>query len=327
MAPGANLINLRVSDQYGMSYTSDVVAALEWIYNNRAAYNIRVVNLSLNSTVPESYHTSPLDAAVEILWFNGIVVVVAAGNNGSDLGPSTLYPPANDPFVITVGATEDQSTVARTDDSVAVYSAYGTTEDGFSKPDLVAPGRNVVSLLASTGATAYNMYPLHQVNDYYFRMNGTSMAAPMVSGAAALLLQDEPNLTPDQVKYRLKATAGQDWLGYDAAKAGAGYLDAYAAALGSTSESANTGILASLMLSTGSDPITWGSVGWNSVGWNTVGWNSVGWNTVGWNTVGWNTVGWNTVGWNTSTWESAELQAAILELELLSQNYLLLWDY
>jgi serine protease AprX len=316
MAPGANLINLRVSDQYGMSYTSDVVAALEWIYNNRAAYNIQVVNLSLNSTVPESYHTSPLDAAVEILWFNGIVVVVAAGNNGSDLGPSTLYPPANDPFVITVGAAEDQSTVSRFDDSVAVYSAYGTTENGFSKPDLVAPGRNVVSLLASTGATAYTMYPLHRVNDLYFRMNGTSMAAPMVSGAAALLLQDEPKLTPDQVKFRLKATTSQAWEGYNSAKAGAGYLDAYAAVLGTTSESANKGIPASLMLATGTDPITWG----------TVGWNSVGWNTVGWNTVGWNTVGWNTVGWNTSTWDSADVSAALLQIKDLSSTISLLWN-
>lgn len=326
MAPGANLINLRVSDQYGMSYTSDVVYALEWIYNHRAAYNIRVVNLSLNSIVPESYNTSPLDAAIEILWFNGIVVVVSAGNTGSDLGPSTLYPPANDPFVITVGATEDLSTVTRADDTVALYSVYGTTEDGFSKPDLVAPGRNVVSLLASTSATAYYMYPLHQVNDFYFRMNGTSMSAPMVSGAVALLLQDEPNLTPDQVKFRLKATAGQNWTGYEAAKAGAGYLDAYAAVLGSTSESANTGILASQMLSTGTDPITWGSVGWNSVGWNTVGWNSVGWNTVGWNTVGWNTVGWNTVGWNTSTWNSADIKAALVMMIDLTPTGPLLWD-
>jgi serine protease AprX len=165
------------------------------------------------------------------------------------------------------------------------------------------------------------------VNDYYFRMNGTSMAAPMVSGAAALLLQDEPNLTPDQVKYRLKATAGQDWSGFDAAKSGAGYLDAYTAVLGTTSQSANTGILASLMLSTGRDPITWGSVGWNSVGWNTVGWNSVGWNTVGWNTVGWNTVGWNTVGWNTSTWESAEVSSALSQIKFITPTYSLLWDY
>ena len=78
---------------------------MQWVYDNKDAYNIRVVNISMNSTVAQSYHTSPLDAAVEILWFNGIVVVVSAGNNGTATGSSTLYPPANDPFVITVGAT------------------------------------------------------------------------------------------------------------------------------------------------------------------------------------------------------------------------------
>jgi len=114
----------------------------------------------------------------------------------------------------------------------------------------------------------------------------------MVSGAIALLLQDEPNLTPDQVKYRLMATANKNWAGYNSIKSGAGYLDIYAAINGTTTQSANTGIRASQLLSTGPNPITFGSVGWNSVGWNSVGWNSVGWNSVGWNSVGWNSDHW-----------------------------------
>jgi serine protease AprX len=294
IAPDASLVNVKVSNELGMTYESDMVDGLQWIYNNKATYNIRVVNISMNSTVAQSYHTSPLDAAVEILWFNGIVVVVSAGNNGTSAGPSTLYPPANDPFVITVGATEDYGTPSINDDAVAVFSAYGTTGDGFVKPDLVAPGRSLISLLASTSATGYLNHPLHrQADNFYFRMSGTSMSAPVVTGAVALLLQDEPNLTPDQVKYRLMATANKTWSGYSSAKAGAGYLDVYAAVNGTTTQSTNTGILASQLLSTGSEPITWGSVGWNSVGWNTVGWNTVGWNTVGWNTVGWNTAIWD----------------------------------
>jgi serine protease AprX len=293
VAPAVNLINVKVSNQQGMATASDLIDGLQWINENRAAYNIRVVNISLNSTVAESYHISPLDAAVEILWFNGIVVVVAAGNNGTGNGPVTLYPPANDPFVITVGASEDKGTPTISDDTIASFSAYGSTEDGFAKPDLVAPGRHVVSLLAGTSTQAYLNHPAHRVNDSYFRMSGTSMSAPIVSGAVAQLLQDEWNLNPDQVKYRLMATANKNWPGYDAAKAGAGYLDIYTAMFGTTSGTANTGIPPSQLLSTGSEPITWGSVGWNSVGWNSVGWNSVGWNSVGWNSAGWNSNLWD----------------------------------
>ena len=106
IAPGANLVNVKVADSYGMSYGSDLVEGLQWMYDNRLTYNIKVVNISMNSTVAESYQTSPIDAAVEILWFNGIVVVVSAGNSG----PGIIFPPANDPFVITVGAADDMGT-------------------------------------------------------------------------------------------------------------------------------------------------------------------------------------------------------------------------
>jgi serine protease AprX len=300
VAPGANLVNVKVADANGMSYASDLVDGLQWIYNNRVTYNIKVVNISMNSTVAESYQTSPINAAVEILWFNGIVVVVSAGNSGA----GTLYPPANDPFVITVGATDDMGTVSLSDDTVASFSAYGLTEDGFAKPDLVAPGRNILSLLASTNASAYTEHPDNRVDTYLFRMSGTSMSAPMVSGAVALLLQNEPGLNPDQVKYRLMETANNSWactpnscLLFESGSYGAGYLDIYAAIKSRSTASANIGLQPSQLLSTGSEPIMWGSVGWNSVGWNSVGWNSVGWNTVGWNTVGWNTVGWNTDYW------------------------------
>ncbi|NTW11885.1 MAG: S8 family peptidase, partial [Anaerolineales bacterium] len=303
VATGVNLVNLKVADKDGMTFESDVVDAFEWVYNNKDAYNIRVVNLSMNSTVAQSYHTSPLSAAVEILWFNGVVVVVSAGNNGTGEGPVTIYPPANDPFVITVGATEDKGTTGLGDDNLAIFSAYGTTEDGFAKPELVAPGRNLIAPLAAKASTVYTAHPLHRVGDYYFRMSGTSMSAPVVSGAVALLLQDEPNLTPDQVKYRLMATANIGWQGFvfaDPDPSYPGYLDVYAAVNGTTTQSANTGIVVSKMLATGSDS---DGVYYNSVGWNSVGWNSVGWNSVGWNSVGWNSVGWNSVGWNTSTWD------------------------
>jgi serine protease AprX len=241
----------------------------------------------LNSAVAESYLTNPISAACEILWFNGITVVVSAGNNGT----ASLYPPANDPFVITVGAVDDKGTAALTDDVVASFSAYGTTSDGFAKPDLVAPGRNIISVL-SANSQFRNNRPNNVVGANYFRMSGTSAAAPMVTGAIALLLQDEPNLTPDQIKFRLKATANKNWPGYTSTKAGAGYLDAYAAVYGTTTQSANTNQRASQLLWSGSQPVAWNSVSWNSVSWNSVSWNSVSWNSVSWNSVSWNSDYW-----------------------------------
>jgi serine protease AprX len=290
VAPKANLANVRVSNAMGASNTSDVVAGLQWIYDHHDQYNIRVVNLALNSSVPEAYHTSPLDAAVEILWFSGIVVVVPAGNRGNGLENGVLYPPANDPFVITVGATDDQGTGTTGDDVMAFFSAYGVTESGFAKPDLVAPGTDIVSLLAKKNVVVYKFHPDHRVDDYYFRMSGTSMASAVTAGAAALLLQDEPSLTPDQVKYRLMATARH----FDTPeRAGAGYLDIYAAVHRNTTESANTGIAASQLLWTGDDPVVWDSVNWNSVNWSSVNWSSVNWSSVNWSSVNWSSVHWN----------------------------------
>ena len=288
IAPLVNIINVKVSNDDGSATASSTVAGLQWVLNNRSRYNIRVVNLSLNSATPESYHTSPLDAAVEVLWFNKIVVIASAGNNGT----GTLYPPANDPFVITVGAVDDKGTTSLSDDVIASFSAYGTTSDGVQKPDLVAPGKNLVSLMGNTNGIIPSAHPGNKVGTMYFRMSGTSMAAPIVAGAVALLLQDEPNLKPDQVKYRLKATANKSWAGYTATKSGAGTLDVYAAVGGTTTASANTGLAASHLLWTGSAPVTWGSVDWNSVDWNSVDWNSVDWNSVDWNSVDWNSDYW-----------------------------------
>jgi serine protease AprX len=288
VAPLVNIVNVKVSNDDGSALMNDVVAGLQWVLENKNTYNIRVVNLSLNSSVAESYHTSPLAAAVEILWFNKIVVVASAGNRGN----GAIFPPANDPFIITVGATDDKGTSGLNDDVLASFSAYGTTVDGIKKPDLVAPGTNIIARVVNQNMGLANAHPSNKVDTQYFRMSGTSMAAPMVSAAIALLLQDEPGLTPDQVKFRLMSTASKTWPGYNATQSGAGYLDVYAAVRGTTTKSANTGLRASQLLTTGPTPITWGSVGWNSVGWNSVGWNSVGWNSVGWNSVGWNSDHW-----------------------------------
>jgi serine protease AprX len=285
MAPMVNLINVKVSDDEGRATIANVVDGLQWIYENKDRYNIRVVNLSLNATVAESYHTSPLDAAVEILWFNKITVVVSAGNRGA----AGLYPPANDPFVITVGATDDKSTPGTSDDTIASFSAYGTTTDGIAKPDLVAPGTNIVSLMANPNSLLATRYPDHVVNQTYFRMSGTSMAAPMVAGAVALLLQDEPHLTPDQVKYRLKATARP----FDTpTRAGAGYLDVNTTIRGNTTASTNTGITASRLLWSGPTSLPWQSNAWDSASWGSASWGSASWGSASWGSASWGSDYW-----------------------------------
>ena len=291
VAPKANLLNVRISDDQGVSTESDLVSALQWIYQNKTKFNIRVVNLSLNSTIQQSYNTSPVDAACELLWFNGIVVVTSVGNNGS----ATLYPPANDPFVITVGAIDDNGTVDLADDVVAPFSAYGQTENGVMKPDLVAPGRNLIAMLPENKNLTIGLtHPNNWVDTNYFRMSGTSVAAPIVSGAAALLLQDEPTLNPDQVKYRLLKTANKSWLGYDLVRAGAGTVDIYAAVTGGSTRTANTGTAVSSLLNSGTNGILSASVNWSSVNWSSVNWSSVNWSSVNWSSVNWSSDYWET---------------------------------
>jgi len=285
IAPGIDLISLKIGDDQGMATESDIVAAMQWVLENKAAYNIRVVNLSVNSVVEQSYHVSPLNAAAEILWFNGIVVVTATGNKTATNGyEPVLAAPANDPFVITVGASDEKGDSRRKNDSIASFTAYEETADGFVKPDLMAPGVNIVSVLSADSAWSVTHGDRMTTDGNYFRLSGASMATPMVSAAVALLLQAEPALTPDQVKYRLLQTAG---------KVGKGkYLDVYALITQKTTESANSGIAASQLLWTGSEPVQWQSVNWNAVNWNAVNWNAVNWNAVNWNAVNWNATDW-----------------------------------
>jgi serine protease AprX len=215
ISPGAQLINVRVLGDDGSGLTSDVIAGIDWVIAHRAAYNIRVINLSLGHGVTEPCATDPLCEAVGRAYDAGIVVVAAAGNYGKApdgriiLGGITS--PGNSPVAITVGALDTAGTVKRSDDTVTAYSSRGPTEYDFTmKPDVAAPGHRIVSLEANNSYLATHYPSVHVAgngNNAYMRLSGTSMAAPMVSGAVALLLQGTPGLTPAQVKLALQMGA------------------------------------------------------------------------------------------------------------------------
>lgn len=236
IAPGARLTVLKVLDSAGNGYISDVIAALDYVVANKDALNIRVVNLSVATGVYESYTTDPLTVAAEHVVANGVVLVAASGNNGR--GPDGrirhggVTAPGNAPSVLTVGASSHMGTIDREDDTIASFSSRGPGAiDYGAKPDLVAPGVGIESLsdfgstlyatrlpylLAGTVATPYLPY---------LSLSGTSMAAPVVTGTVALMLQANPSLTPNTVKAILQYTAERHD-GYDPLTQGAGFLNA-----------------------------------------------------------------------------------------------------
>ena len=205
VAPGVGLVGVRVLNEEGAGTYEQVIEGLQWVVEHRAQYNIRVINLSLFSPAQSPYWADPLNQAVMQAWAAGITVVVAAGNQGP--GPMSIGVPGNNPYVITVGAFTDNHTPANwNDDYIAPFSAAGPTLDGFVKPDLVAPGAHMVSNISPSSYIA-RQHEANRVGARYFSMAGTSQAAAVVSGVAALALSAHPGLTPDQVKYRLMVTA------------------------------------------------------------------------------------------------------------------------
>ena len=222
IAPGARLISLRVFGTDNVTTLGRLIEALSWVHANATRFNIRVVNMSLGAPPVESFDMDPLCQAAKILWEKGILLVVAAGNEGSQ-GSSSVRTPGSCPYVVTVGAIDDRRTISRTDDTFAPFSSQGPTPDGLTKPDVVAPGVDIISLRA-IGSTLDRQLPQNRVGEYYFRLSGTSMATPMVSGLAAILLQKRPDLSPDEVKAALTSTAEDR--GLLARRQGTGYVQA-----------------------------------------------------------------------------------------------------
>jgi serine protease AprX len=215
IAFNADLLDVRVIGANGTGRISDTIAAINWMISNRYRYNIRVANFSIGAAVTQSYRTDPLCQAVERAVNAGIVCVVAAGNFGKDELGNPVYgsilAPGNLPSVITVGAENTQGSIVRSDDTIASYSSRGPTLiDCVAKPDLVAPGTLIRSIAANRNylATNHNLTVYSRNNeDVYMWLSGTSMAAPVVSGTIALMLEENPDLTPSMVKSILQFTA------------------------------------------------------------------------------------------------------------------------
>jgi serine protease AprX len=312
-SPTSQIIDVDVMDDNGMALTSDVIAGAEWIYEHRKQLNIRVANFSLHSARPSNFTKDPLNRAVERLWFGGVVVVTAAGNYGTSNGPSGVkFAPANDPFVITVGALDLNGSLKSSDHEVPSWSAYGRTYDGFLKPELSVSGRNMLGAVPA-GSTLAAEKPASIVAGGYMRLSGTSFAAPVAAGAAAQILAWHPDWTPDQVKGALMATARplssrkvRDFAG------GVGEINAWQAALLTAPPNPNAALNAFVRTdpSTGAlafDAVSWSdaahaSVSWDAVSWSDVSWSDVSWSDVSWSDVSWADVSWSDVSWTDVSW-------------------------
>lgn len=206
IAPNANLVVVRVLDQNGESDYETVIQGIDWVVQHRDEYNIKVLNLSLSGEVVAPYWADPLNRAVTKAWSEGITVVTCAGNQGPD--PMTVSVPGNNPYVITVGAFTDAYTPKDwTDDYLAEFSSAGPTQDAFIKPDLIAPGAHMMGMMPRNSTIAKEHEANQIGNTKYFEMSGTSQAAAVVTGIVALMYEQNPDLTPDQVKYRLMITS------------------------------------------------------------------------------------------------------------------------
>jgi serine protease AprX len=343
-APDANIIAVKLAGFDGAADVSNVLAGIQWVVAHRNDYNIRVLNMSLGTDSSQSYLLSPLNYAVQKAWKSGIVVVVSAGNSGPDT--RTVLKPADDPYVITVGASDDEGTLAVSDDTVPVFSSRGPTRsNGLAKPDVVAPGVHTVSLRSPGSAIDQAYGTQATVADSYFRGTGTSMSAAVVSGVVAQMLQASPNLDPDQVKYRLMNTTRRI-TNSDPNAAGKGEIDAYAAARSTSTARANKGLLLGLgnglgsiqsdrgslqvdvltptgMLSLSgerkaqydrklislSNPlglVSWVGLTYTATGWDPLSYALTSWANDPWAATKWRATKWRETDWDATKWRGSE---------------------
>jgi len=205
IAPGAKIVSVKVADANGATSLIKILQGIDWVYKNRAANNIKVVNLSLGAPAYPDYVNDPLAAAVERLWKNGVTVVASAGNIGQG---KNLTSPAYDPYVISVGALDTNGTVNTNDDFPASYSASASTANDRG-PDFIVPARSIQSLAATASKLVANAAATAKVGANFVKGTGTSQAAAIVSGEVALLYAEGPLQTPDDMKSNMCGLASR----------------------------------------------------------------------------------------------------------------------
>ncbi len=311
-APNAKLVSLDVMDDSGSGYTSDVIKAAEWILANKAKYDIRVANFSLHSGNVSRFYEDPLNLAINKLWFNGVVVVAAAGNYGRADGPSGVpHSPGNNPFVITVGAVDIGGSHRLRDDKNAPWSAYGRTPDGFWKPEVCAAGRYMIGPIPD-GSTLAEAKKENRKAPGYIELSGTSFAAPVVSGLVAQLLARNPHFTPDQVKGALMAST-RDVPQAAPNACGVGQVNGVKAGFARRASNPNAALnhfLAPALDGSGMafDAVSWSNVSWSNVSWSNVSWSNVSWSEVSWDAVSWSNVSWSNVSWSNVSWSNSSAE-------------------
>jgi serine protease AprX len=316
VAPAANIVGIKVLDEVGQGRTSTMIAGIAWAIAHKNDYNIRVLNISIGGNPVGPIKHDPIAMAVEAAWQRGITVVCAAGNEG-DFGSGGILSPGNDPFVITVGATDTRQTADVTDDAVASYSSVGPTLfDEVAKPDLVAPGNRLISLRTQGSYIdmnfSDNVIPVEnfaptapaETASNYLMLSGTSTSAPVVAGAAALMIGADPSLTPNDVKVRLMGTA--DPVAHATTyQQGAGTLDVDEA-LAATTRARGPALSAYLgdgkNFFKNSDYNKWEKRAWQKYGWTKFKWTKFKWTEVSWTKFKWTKFKWTEVSWTKFKW-------------------------
>jgi len=285
VAPDAKLVSLRVLDANGNGSLHAVLAAFDWLLQNRVAYGIKVLNLSFGARQVSSYQQDLLAGVVESAWFAGVTVVAAAGNGGPL--PGTVATPGADPFILTTGSFDDQGTAGTGNDRESLFSGRGPTLDGFVKPDVLAPGEHVVSLRASDDPTLAE----------YARMTGTSVSNAMAAGVAALVLQLHPWYTPTQVKGAIVAGSRNVWGSKTPGLLADNPLWASPAPVnaGLVPSSQLVRLLAASGVNVGSGGMSWEGISWEGISWEGLSWESISWEGVSWNSLSWERVSWEEV--------------------------------